>query len=811
MLKNIIDKCKRLNTKLISSVIYYGFFIAFFVVTVLICRDAPVQNHFNELAKLDAWFGENWSYAAGSNIGDEITANNDHYLRLEAQDGTVVISKTIDFTPKDDEYLCYRTKGQDTAVYINGELAYLNQTVENHREYTKQIYQLHQVSMYGVTEGDVITIEIYSEGASFFNLQFVAIGDRYALSRYIIKESMGNLVSCLVALVLLIICIVTSRSPILTRKDLDSKALNRLSAFLTLAVVYLAMDSGCMELFLERTAVVSWFDGMSLLLLPIPFLLFTKNAFFPGHKRYDILAFAEVAVCIIAIISYSAFAASLVTYFIYMHIVIGLGVIACIMSFIEERMRPSAEIIIGYSAIVVTAFMSIFAYWTGVIAPASVFFGVGILVFSTDMLVWIIRNRYEMNSMRNEADHILAEREKLAAEEASEQKSRFLSHMSHEIRTPLNAMLGMNELIMHETDISTIRRYTDNIQSAGRTLLALINDVLDFSKIENGKVDIAETDYSLSSVLNDVVLMVQTRADSKGLELKLDVDAQMPDMLRGDEIRVKQIILNLMTNAAKYTNEGWIKLSVRTKTEYLGGDSLVLFVQVSDSGIGIKDEEKPKLFKEFERLDQQRNRSVEGSGLGLSISSRLVQYMNGKISVESVYGKGSTFTLEIPQKVVSQTPIGDYRKRFGVLSNNDAEKLGEERQDSLENMRFTGKTLLAVDDNEMNLEVIASILEMLDITVDRAGGGAEAINRLDRKKYDLILTDDMMPDIDGKQVLSYLKTHNDCINSKTPITVLTANAVSGARDEYTQLGFDAYLTKPIDVEVLQKILIKYLK
>jgi CheY-like chemotaxis protein len=411
--------------------------------------------------------------------------------------------------------------------------------------------------------------------------------------------------------------------------------------------------------------------------------------------------------------------------------------------------------------------------------------------------------------MREEADHVIMQRDKKAAEDASEQKSRFLSHMSHEIRTPLNAMLGMNELIMHETDYDKIRKYSANLQSAGRTLLALINDVLDFSKIETGKMDIIETDYSLSSTLNDVVLLIQGRASDSGLEFRLDIDSGIPDVLRGDEVRIKQIIINLMTNAVKYTKDGWIELSVSfNKPEnFLDDDRIELVIRVSDSGIGIKKEDMSKLFKEFERLDRKKTNNIEGTGLGLSITSRLITLMNGKINVESEYGKGSTFVAVIPQKVVSDVPIGDYKKRFEILSNEEAEK----DMESLENMRFPGKSIYVVDDNEMNLDVIASILEMLDIHVERANGGQEAIDHLSANVYDLILTDDMMPEVDGTELMRYLKEHEENVSHNTPIVVLTANAVVGAREDYIKKGFNDYLTKPIDIDVLQKILIKYLK
>lgn len=319
-------------------------------------------------------------------------------------------------------------------------------------------------------------------------------------------------------------------------------------------------------------------------------------------------------------------------------------------------------------------------------------------------------------------------------------------------------------------------------------------------------MDIILSDYSLSSLLNDIVVMIQERVSRTGLELRLDIDNELPDVLYGDEVRMKQIIVNLMTNAVKYTNEGWIELGVRKQnvSEYLDEENILLDIRVSDTGVGIKKEDLSRLFVEFERLDRLKNRSIEGTGLGLSITSRLVSLMDGKISVESEYGKGSTFRVLIPQKVVSYVPIGDCQKRF--------EAEGSEPDGvTLETMRFPDKRVFVVDDNEMNLEVIASILEMLEIQVERANGGQQAMERLDRERYDLILTDDMMPEISGTELMQYLHGHEESVSHDTPIVVLTANAIAGVREEYIRKGFDDYMTKPIDVDVLQKILMKYLK
>lgn len=800
---------KNMNLRFVIRVVYFTLLAAVLLITVLICLQAPVQRHFKNVGKNDVWFGDGWHYTGVTGEKGEIVPRAEHYLPVHTEDGHVSLTKTLDFTPSVEEYLCFRTRALDTVVYVNGTVWYEYYFREEYRAHSKRMYMLHQVPASGLKAGDTITIELDNEtGNESSTIQFMALGDRYALIRHILSETKDSLIICVAAIVLIILNLVASHSAILIDKLHDVRPLKWLTLFLILAVIYIATDSGCMESFVERISIISWLNNISMLLLPVPFVLFAEYAFFPGQVRYDVLALVNFMVVAASVASYVFFAKSISDFYIFVHALIVVDIAACVLSFIQEKNVPSAEVVLGFCAVILSTLASIVFYWNEVIYPCSIAFGYGLLVFSGCMLVWIVRNRNELNRMREEADHAIMEREKAAAEEASEQKSRFLSHMSHEIRTPLNAILGLNELIMHETEKGSIRKYSADIQSAGRTLLALINDILDFSKIETGKMDITASDYSLSSLLNDVVVMTQERIENKGLELHLDIDGTIPDLLYGDEVRIKQIMLNLMTNAVKYTKKGWVELCVRKQgvSECQDGGDILLDIRVSDSGVGIREEDMSRLFAEFERLDRLKNRSIEGSGLGLSIASRLAGLMDGRISVESEYGKGSCFSVLIPQKVVSKAPIGDYKKRFELLGSEKGGQGGV----GLDTMRFPGKRVFVVDDNEMNLEVIASILEMLDIEVTRADGGQAAINHLDVEVYDLILTDDMMPEISGTELMQYLHGNAGSASHSTPIVVLTANAIVGAREDYIRKGFDDFMTKPIDVDVLQKILMKYL-
>ncbi len=388
------------------------------------------------------------------------------------------------------------------------------------------------------------------------------------------------------------------------------------------------------------------------------------------------------------------------------------------------------------------------------------------------------------------------------ANQANEAKSSFLSTMSHDIRTPMNAILGLNEMVLRDSKDENIRMYSESIRTAGSTLLGIINDILDFSKIEAGKMEIINVDYSFVSLLNDLVNMVQKRAQDKGLSFNLDIDKNIPMILNGDEIRIKQVIINILSNAVKYTKQGGITFSVNAKKIENKPDSVMLRVSVKDTGIGIKPEDLDKLFVAFERIEEKRNRNIEGTGLGMTIVQRFLDMMGSHLEVESEYGKGSVFSFEIEQKVVKWDPIGDFEEAFRRSSS--------ERTNYREKFTAPLARVLVVDDTPVNLTVFVSLLKRTGIQIDTAESGDEGIALFTKNKYDAIFLDHMMPDKDGIETLTEMKGITDTPNIGTPVICLTANAISGMREMYTNAGFDDYLTKPIDAERLEMMLLQYL-
>lgn len=403
---------------------------------------------------------------------------------------------------------------------------------------------------------------------------------------------------------------------------------------------------------------------------------------------------------------------------------------------------------------------------------------------------------YSIANQLATALHISSLVEKLA--HATEAKSIFLANMSHEIRTPINAVLGMDEMILRESSESQIREYALDIQAAGKNLLSIINDVLDFSKIESGKMELVLGEYDLASRIHDIMNMIQIKAQSKGLYMKLELDETLPAGLYGDDNRIQQILVNLLNNAVKYTNEGGVTLSIGGRVQ---DDIVKLHFEVRDTGIGIREEDIDKLFAKFERIEEQRNRNVEGTGLGMSIVVYLLNKMGSKLCVESEYGKGSCFSFDLEQRVVHAEPIGNLEERLKEQNASYSYEAAFVAPDA---------RILVVDDNEINRKVFEQLLKASKVQVDCAESGRVCLELAKQKSYDIIFMDHMMPDMDGIETLQQLNSLSENKSSKAVVIALTANAIAGAREVYLAAGFDGYMTKPIVPKMLEQIIMERL-
>lgn len=382
-------------------------------------------------------------------------------------------------------------------------------------------------------------------------------------------------------------------------------------------------------------------------------------------------------------------------------------------------------------------------------------------------------------------------------EAANKMKSAFLANMSHEIRTPINAIIGMGTMISRESKEDETKKYARDIRNASKTLLALINDILDFSKIESGNLELIMGEYDLGILVNDLVNMIRPKATDKRLDFDVKVNPDIPKKLYGDDVRIEQIIINILNNAVKYTNEGSVTFVM--DYEQVSDDQIKLKVSVTDTGIGIKEDEIEKLFSPYQRIDEMRNKKVEGTGLGMSITKSLLEKMNSSLNVSSVYGKGSTFSFSILQSVCGQDKIGDFTENNDVYS----------RESDVEKFHAKDAVILVVDDVEMNLIVAKSLLKRIQVQVDTASSGTDAIELARIRKYDIIFMDAMMPGLSGEDSMKEIRKKCD-VNKDTPIIVLTANAIKGAKEEYISAGFDNYLSKPIDGIQFEDMIERYL-
>lgn len=396
----------------------------------------------------------------------------------------------------------------------------------------------------------------------------------------------------------------------------------------------------------------------------------------------------------------------------------------------------------------------------------------------------------------NVEEHLKKEKEN--AENANRSKSEFLAKMSHEIRTPINAVTGMSELILRESSEAEIRKYATDILDSANSLLGIINEILDSSKIESGKMQIIPVTYNTAELINNLYLMIKFKAEEKGLKINFDIDKTIPSKLFGDDLRIKQVLVNLLTNAVKYTEKGSITLKIENL--HMAEKEVTLRVSVSDTGIGIKKEDIPKLFSSYERINEEKNKYVEGTGLGMSITTQFLLLMGSQLVVDSEYGKGSVFSFDLIQGVSDITAIGEY-------NNTDAKNV----KASKINFSAPDSKILVVDDNKINLKVFKGLLKPTQINVISATSAKEGLEILDKEEFDIIFLDHMMPEMDGIEMFEEIKNTRPQIYKNVPIIMLTANAISGAKEEYMSMGFTSFLEKPIKPDKLYEVVKEHLQ
>ena len=414
-----------------------------------------------------------------------------------------------------------------------------------------------------------------------------------------------------------------------------------------------------------------------------------------------------------------------------------------------------------------------------------------IVAFLGSNIATIVSNSLALAELTSEL-----EKAKEEAERANNAKSQFLARVSHEMRTPINAILGMNEIILRETDEKNTLKYAKDVKGSSMVLLNIINEILDSSKVESGKMEIVEVEYEQGSLLNDVYNMIEVKAKEKNLELIFDIDAKMPRAYFGDDKRIRQILLNLLTNAVKYTEKGSVTLKLTCTVE---NDIAVLHYAVIDTGIGIRKEDLGKIYEEFQRIDVSRNRDVEGTGLGMPLVQQFLKLMGSELHVNSQYEQGSEFSFDIIQKVIDPLPVGDFKAVYEIIDS---------QKDIKTSYIAPNVKVLVVDDFEMNRKVFSGLLKRTQMQIYEAESGMTCLEMLKREHFDIVFLDHMMPEMDGIQTLYKIREYGLC--ESVPIIMLTANALVGDREKYISEGFDDFLTKPIIPEQLDQMMRKHL-
>ena len=742
-------------------------------------RDA-LDSYYRELDSV--WYQE---------FEDGTRAEVDVPGKVAAQKGEVVTFVTT--VPKDVEngtYVCFRPIWQDMSIYVGDELREVHNS-ENTRPFGKN--SAFRYVFVRLTQEDAekeLRCELVSDSKYSGSIRQVYYGEKSSIWMHLVTDVGAKAIAALtlgiMGLFSIVVCFVLR---FIVKRPLE---LRFLAWAIFLCAWWMFSEIEFRQLFVRNVSVWTYTTYWSLMLMAFPVLLYINEMQKGRYKKiYGVALIYSALVFVIGTVLQVFDIVQFVTQLPFIHLGLGASIFIVIVTLTVDtftgRMKEYMLVGVGIYGMLLSAILEMVLYYLQAGLSIGTVLAVGLMF----LLV--------MATVKAGKDFLLTEKKKQEAVIAREAQAKFLANMSHEIRTPINAVIGMNEMILRENQDDTIREYAQNVQRASSMLLELVNDILDFTKIESGQLEIIESEYYLGNILHDEKLLLETRIGNKPIDMKVDVDSNIPAKLCGDEVRIKQILTNILSNAAKYTERGTIEVGISFK--WLTEEMISLGFRIQDSGIGIREDELPALFDEFKRLDLNKNHNVEGTGLGLNIVKQLVNLMQGEIRVESEYGKGTTFYVWIPQRVVDKRILGDYEQ--AVYSEYEKEQ---------PRSSFTAPkaSVLVVDDNVMNLNLMKALLKRTQIKVDTARSGMECLKYARQKKYHLILMDHMMPEMDGVETLHKLRMEEDTASKDAIVIALTANAVAGCREMYIGYGFNDYFTKPIQAVKLEELLIRYL-
>lgn len=777
---------KNTNSFLYGIIFVFGMLLFFFVVGLVFVGEytLPDERVYTDMSiekYNDGWRRIRWD---GTQEDIKIPGSYD------TEDSNQFVLKTkLNIWTDRDCYLSFNSHKQDVEAYVDEELRFSFSTKDTRLFGSHSPSTVIYIPLHPSDNGKNIRIVLSGNNNYSGILDDFLIGTQYGVMMHTYKSERYTLLLTLFLLTLGIIAFIIGVSVKIAYK----KTLPLFYAGWTVicAAMWQLAESACRQFFVPNFSLISYLTYLSLIMLP-----FTAALYFDclqeGRYRFAYMV-------LVVLEEFSALTAILLQFFndtdlgellpialLAIVLTMVLFVLTSLPEIIQGRVKKYALEMIGIIGAIIMGVVQIFDYQIN--HPTTV----NGLYLIIGLLFLII-----MSYFRSLKDIRDMERYMYAAVQAHDASTAFMSRMSHEMRTPINAILGMNMMILRESKENNILEYARDVNGAGNYLLSIVNEVLDLAKVTAGKIEIEPDDYDLMDMIRECYSLVRPRAKASRLSFEVDMSDVLPSKLRGDRERVIQVITNLLTNAVKYTPEGRVTLSVDGKI--LEG-KLMLIVTVSDTGIGVAEENIPYLFDSFKRLGEFNSKRIEGTGLGLTITKQLVDLMDGTISVESELGKGSSFTVMIPQEIRSVEPCGT----FSMGPNGDRRVA-----DRNEVFDIIGK-ILVVDDVAINLRVFTMLLNNTDITVDTAISGQEAIDKIKRNKYNIIFIDHLMPGMDGVELKAALDALEDNPNKDTPMIMQTANAVVGSKEEYEHLGFTDYIAKPIKDEELRKLLRKYI-
>lgn len=760
--------------------------------------------------KLEYYLDEGWTMVS-SDSAEKVYVNLPYTGNYQASD-TIIFQNTLS-----EQYsnltLRFSAENADVHVFLDGEELY-QQELENNGAGSEYYVNIPNAVESGGAWGELcIALTVLNQGRqTVLGNVIVETSDTIVIG--LVGSNLADIACCLLIVITAVIMLVLALIRWHTRQP--SRGELYLGLFGLTAGVYCFIGTDTMNIFFDMGGVYVMQEYLMLLLPLFLALYFEQNLRSIYPRRFAGLLYIVVCNAVIQLllewlgIWNLTKMADLSTAVVVLVCITG---IVSLLQMVNKNRRyqiflPMISVfvlLVGEMAKVTLQFFSMYVYAKKAVLHSMTAFGLMLTVLH----IFQVSKEYRLDAeekikaakrqnqllMLAKKDADAARQEALAANEA---KGKFLAQMSHEIRTPINAVLGMDEMILRESREQNVREYAMDIYTAGQSLLSLINDILDFSKIDSGKMEIVPVEYDSSSLIHDLVNMTSQRAADKGIRLAVEVDHALPCRLYGDDVRIRQVLINILTNAVKYTHEGTVWFRVQS---HVTDNTVMLCFEVEDTGIGIKAEDLPKLTAEFERIEEDKNRGIEGTGLGMSITIRLLSLLGSRLHVESEYGKGSKFYFALEQKIVDHTPIGNFESKVQQMAENFSYTSSFYAPDA---------KILVVDDNAVNRKVLRNLLKETQIQVTEAAGGSECLHLVQENRYDLIFLDHMMPEMDGVETLRHMKALSEFPCKDTPVVVLTANAVSGAKEAYLSEGFDDFLSKPIVPDKLEVMIQKLL-